>query len=187
MRVTIPGALADHLARIDLTVGPAATDPAAPDTRAALDAGHRGRGRTLVITPRSTAVLQFISAFAEAILTNREWRTAAEIRAARVWLDRAGRSTSPLAANLTADESARSSANAYIAREHPHVAAPLANAPVTIATGRATSDTEAKGTWRGEWIGGQSTDGTLFTVKQGAEQGALFAQPHLPHPKRKTR
>ncbi|MBC9714062.1 hypothetical protein H9Y04_15970 [Streptomyces sp. TRM66268-LWL] len=102
MRVTIPGALADHLAAADLTTGPAAADPAARDARATLDAGRRGRGRTLIITPHSTAALRFISAFAEAILINRNLHTAAEARAARTWLDRAGRATTTLAADLAA-------------------------------------------------------------------------------------
>ncbi|MEV0553155.1 hypothetical protein AB0I27_06805 [Streptomyces sp. NPDC050597] len=149
MSATIPGALADFLACTDLTTGPAATDPAAPAARATLDAGRRGRGRTLVITPRSTDVLQFISAFAELILTNREWRTPAEIRAARTWLDRAGRATTTLAADLaTAEGEARYAA--------------------ILITG-------AEGTWRGEWIGERatSTAPTLFPLDR--EQGALFA------------
>jgi len=150
MSVTIPGALADHLARIDLTAGPAAADPAAPDARATLDAGHRGRGRTLVITPRSTAVLQFISAFAEAILTNRHLHTTAETRAARAWLDRAGRATSTLAADLTA------------AQDEARRAAALVTEPE-----------DTGGTWRGEWIGESTTTPALFPLDR--EQGALFA------------
>ncbi|MFF4751812.1 hypothetical protein [Streptomyces sp. NPDC001270] len=152
MRVTVPGALADHLARTDLTIGPAAADPAAPDARATLDDGHRGRGRTLVITPRSTAVLQFISAFAEAILTNRDLHTAAECRAARTWLNRAGHATTTLAANLTAAE--------------------------TEAQQAATLVTEAEatdGTWRGEWIGARTTAEAPALFPLDAEQGALFA------------
>ncbi|MET9914282.1 hypothetical protein ABZZ74_47580 [Streptomyces sp. NPDC006476] len=147
MRVTIPGALADHLAHTDLTTGPAAAHPAAPDARATLDAGTRGRGRTLVITPRSTAALQFISAFAEAILTNRHLHTPAEARAARTWLDRAGRATSTLAADLAAAQD-----------EAPYGAALV---------------TEAEGTWRGEWIGESTNVPTLFPLDR--EQGALFA------------
>ena len=148
MSVAIPGALADFLARTDLTTGPAAANPAAPAARATLDAGRRGRGRTLVITPRSTAVLQFISAFAELILTNREWHTPAEIRAARTWLDRAGRTTTTLA---TAEDEARYAA-------------------ILITGAEAT-----KGTWRGEWIGERTTATapTLFPLDR--EQGALFA------------
>lgn len=134
MRVAIPGALADYLAAADLATGPASVDPAAPAARAILDAGRRGRGRTLVITPRSTAVLQFISAFAEAILINRTLHTTAEVRAARTWLDRAGRATTMLAADLSAaEEEAR-----------------LAAALVTEAEATA-------GTWRGEWIGESTT------------------------------
>ena len=150
MRVTIPGALADHLARTDLTTGPAAADPAGPDARATLDAGHRGRGRTLVITPRTTAVLQFISAFAEAILTNRHLHTPAEARAARTWLDRAGHTTSTLAADLAAAQD-----------EARHAAALVTEAKATA------------GTWRGEWIGERSTTPALFPLDR--EQGALFA------------
>jgi hypothetical protein len=150
--VTIPGALADYLARTNLTTGPAAADPAAPDARATLDAGRRGRGRTLVITPRSTAVLQFISAFAEAILTNRPLHTQAEARAARVWLDRAGRATSTLAANLAAVE------------DEARYAATL-----------VTEAEASEGTWRGAWIGANPADPALFDLDQtSAEQGALF-------------
>ncbi|MFD8216196.1 hypothetical protein ACFV2U_21220 [Streptomyces sp. NPDC059697] len=150
MRVAIPGALADFLARTDLNTGPAAADPAAPAARAALDAGRRGRGSTLVITPSSTAVLQFISAFAELILTNREWRTPAEIRAARVWLDRAGRATSTLATDLAAAETEAQQAAALV-----------------------TEAEATHGTWRGAWIGQQADDG-LFALDLPAEQGALF-------------
>jgi hypothetical protein len=139
MSVAIPGALADFLARTDLTTGPAATDPAAPAARATLDAGRRGRGRTLVITPDSTAVLQFISAFAEAILMNRHLHTRAEARAARTWLDRTGRATSTLAADLAASQD-----------EARHTAA-------------LTTEAEAPDdTWRGEWIGATHTNPALF-------------------------
>ncbi|MEV4036386.1 hypothetical protein [Streptomyces umbrinus] len=152
MSVAIPGALADFLARADLTTGPAATDPDAPAARATLDAGRRGRGRTLVITPHSTAVLQFISAFAELILTNREWRTPAEIRAARTWLDRAGRATTTLAADLaTAEGEARYAA--------------------TLITGSEAIE----GTWRGEWIGERTTATAPTLSPLDHEQGALFA------------
>ena len=147
MRVTIPGALADHLARTDLTTGPAAADPAAPDARATLDAGARGRGRTLVITPRSTAVLQFISAFAEAILTNRHLHTTAEARAARTWLDRAGHATTALAA----EDDAR------------------------YAATRITEADATAGTWRGEWIGESTTAAAPALFPFDREQGALFA------------
>jgi hypothetical protein len=152
MRVTIPGALADHLARTDLTTGPAAADPASPDARATLDAGTRGRGRTLVITPHSTAVLQFISAFAEAILTNRHLHTTAEARAARTWLDRAGHATTTLAADLAAAEDGARYA-ATLVRE---------------------ADATA-GTWRGEWIGESTTAAAPALFPLVREQGALFA------------
>ncbi|MEU7340561.1 hypothetical protein [Streptomyces sp. NPDC007074] len=150
--VTIPGALADHLAAADLATGPAAIDPAAPAARATLDAARCGRGRTLVITPVSTGVLRFISAFAEAILINRGIHTAAEARAARTWLDRAGRTTSTLAANLAAAEDE-------------------ARYAATLVTEAEATD----GTWRGEWIGEQPTGDLLFALDPTTEQGALFA------------
>jgi hypothetical protein len=152
MRVTIPGALADHLAAADLTTGPASVDPAAPAARATLDAGRRGQGRTLEITPRSTAVLQFISAFAEAILINRTLHTTAEVRAARTWLDRAGRATTTLAADLAAAE------------EEARLAASL------VTEAEATA-----GTWRGKWIGEHATAAAPALFPLDREQGALFA------------
>ncbi|RMB83664.1 hypothetical protein [Streptomyces shenzhenensis] len=148
MRVTIPGALADHLAAADLATGPASVDPAAPAARATLDAGRRGRGRTLVITPRSTAVLQFISAFAEAVLINRTLHTTAEVRAAHTWLDRVGRATTTLAADLAAAQAQQAAA--------------------LVTEAEATADT-----WRGKWIGERTTAPALFSLDR--EQGALFA------------
>ncbi|MFD8151730.1 hypothetical protein ACFV28_13395 [Streptomyces sp. NPDC059720] len=80
MNVTIPGALADHLAdEIPLDL----------DTRAALDAGRRGRGRTLVIEPKNVTALHVISRRAEYLLGN-AYATDAQKRAARTWLKRAG-------------------------------------------------------------------------------------------------
>jgi len=79
--VTIPGALADHL------TGQFIGDV---ETAAALDAARRGRGRTLVIKPTSPRVLHVISAYAEAILENRKLHTVAKVRAARLWIQRAG-------------------------------------------------------------------------------------------------
>lgn len=79
--VTIPGALADHL------TGQTIADA---ETVAALDAARRGRGRTLVIKPTSTRVLHVISAYAAAILENRTLHTPAKVRAARLWIQRAG-------------------------------------------------------------------------------------------------
>lgn len=80
MRVTIPGALADHL-----------TDepPLDLDTRAALDSAHRGRGRTLVFEPRSMTALHVISRRAEQLLADAD-ATEPQKRAARTWLKRAG-------------------------------------------------------------------------------------------------
>ncbi|WP_031010684.1 hypothetical protein [Streptomyces sp. NRRL F-5727] len=95
MDVTIPGALADHLSRADLTTGPAAKHPAAADLRIALDNARRGRGRTLVIPAHGTRVLHLISAFAEAILENRKLHTPSEVRASRLWIQRAGHTPEP--------------------------------------------------------------------------------------------
>ncbi|MBK6018525.1 hypothetical protein [Streptomyces sp. MBT53] len=77
--VTIPGALADYL-----------TDQFISDdeTRDALDAARRGRGRTLIIEPTSTRVLHVISRFAEAVLDMK--RNRAQRDAARLWIERAG-------------------------------------------------------------------------------------------------
>ncbi|MEV0444777.1 hypothetical protein AB0I84_04750 [Streptomyces spectabilis] len=85
MATVIPGALAAHL------IGQTITDA---DTVAALDGARRGRGRTLVIEPTSTRVLHVISAYAEAILGIRKQHTAAEVRAARLWIQRVGHSPS---------------------------------------------------------------------------------------------
>ncbi|MFI1191556.1 hypothetical protein [Streptomyces californicus] len=79
--VTIPGALADHLA---------AQYIADDETAAALDAARRGRGRTLVIEPTSTRVLHIISRHAEHILSIPRAYNRAARDAARLWLDRAG-------------------------------------------------------------------------------------------------
>ncbi|MFC8584208.1 hypothetical protein ACFUGD_06585 [Streptomyces sp. NPDC057217] len=95
MDVTIPGALADHLSRANLTTGPAAKHRAAADLRIALNNARRGRGRTLVIPAHGTGVLHLISAFAEAILENRKLHTTAEVRAARLWIQRAGHNPEP--------------------------------------------------------------------------------------------
>ncbi|APD18694.1 hypothetical protein SEA_MOJORITA_53 [Streptomyces phage Mojorita] len=86
MAIVIPGALADHLTR--QTIADTAT-------AAALDAARRGRGRTLVIEPANTRVLHVISAYAEAILENRTLHTTAEVRAARLWIERAGHTPAP--------------------------------------------------------------------------------------------
>ncbi|MDT0432789.1 hypothetical protein [Streptomyces salyersiae] len=88
MSLTIPGALADYL------TGQTITDTTTVTT---LDAARRGRGRTLVIEPTSTRVLHVISAYAEAILENRKLHTTAEVRAARLWIQRAGHAPAPVA------------------------------------------------------------------------------------------
>lgn len=88
MAVTIPGALADHLA---------AQYIADEETAAALDAARRGRGRTLVIEPTSTRVLHVISRHAEHILSIRGAYSRAQIAAARLWIQRAGHSPAILA------------------------------------------------------------------------------------------
>lgn len=79
--VTIPGALADHL-----TTEP----PLDLDTRTALDAARRGRGRTLLIELKTIAPLHVISRRAEYLLGD-AYATRAQKDAARVWLKRAGR------------------------------------------------------------------------------------------------
>jgi hypothetical protein len=79
--VVIPGALADYIT---------AEPPLDLDTRDALDAARRGAGRTLVIHPKTVAVLHVISRNAEYLLGS-AYTTEAQKRAARTWLDRAGR------------------------------------------------------------------------------------------------
>lgn len=184
--VTIPGALADFLADTNLATGADDADPASKATREALDAGRRGRGRTLIIKPGSTDVLNVISEYADFLLGADE-TTPAERRAAQKWTEQAGHArkqfaaTTPQVADREAAETARASADAYIAREHPHVAALLAADPAS----RAAADVEAQqaaalvteatdGTWQGAWIGEQPTGGALFDLEQDVEQGALF-------------
>ncbi|MFD9146221.1 hypothetical protein ACFWDF_02960 [Streptomyces diastaticus] len=86
MKTVIPGALADHLTTQTITD---------TETAAALDGAHRGRGRTLVIEPTNTRVLHVISAYAKAILENRKLHTPAQVRAARLWIQRAGHAPAP--------------------------------------------------------------------------------------------
>ncbi|MEV2203753.1 hypothetical protein AB0E11_27855 [Streptomyces fradiae] len=88
MNVTIPGALADFLAGSSLAEGENDHDPAHLATRLCLEAGKRGRGRTLIIHPTSTDVLDVISQHAETLLNAEP--TTAERRAARLWIERAG-------------------------------------------------------------------------------------------------
>ncbi|MFE5851999.1 hypothetical protein ACFQ61_02065 [Streptomyces sp. NPDC056500] len=76
--VTIPGALADHLATLT-------TDT---ETDTALAAGRRGRGRTLVI-PATIPVLHSISRIAETLLDTKG-TSRAQRAAARLWITRAG-------------------------------------------------------------------------------------------------
>ncbi|MEV5131424.1 DUF6884 domain-containing protein [Streptomyces sp. NPDC053705] len=80
MSVTIPGALADHLAD---------ERPFDLETRATLDDARRGRGRTLVIEPKTVAPLHVISRRAEYLLGN-AYATRPQKEAARVWLKRGG-------------------------------------------------------------------------------------------------
>lgn len=186
--VTIPGALADHLADTNLATGADDADPASKATREALDAGRRGRRRTLIIKPGSTDVLNVISEYADSLL-GADDTTAAERSAAQKWIEQTGHArqhlaaTTPHVADREAAETARASADAYIAREHPHVAALLAADPAS----RAAADAEAQqaaalvaeaeatdGTWQGAWIGEQPTGGALFDLEQDIEQGALF-------------
>lgn len=88
MNVTIPGALADHLA--DRYIGD-------DETAATLDAARRGRGRTLIIEPTSTRALHVISRHAEHILSIRGAYTRAQVEAARLWIKRAGHAPAILA------------------------------------------------------------------------------------------
>ncbi|QMP84087.1 DNA ligase [Streptomyces phage Alderaan] len=118
MDVTIPGALADHLSRADLALGPAAKHPAAADLRIALNNARRGRGRTLVIPAYGTAVLHLISAFAEAILENRKLHTTSEVRAARLWIQRAGHAPTTAAVDARLDRAEEQAATAFAATTH---------------------------------------------------------------------
>ncbi|MFF4706659.1 hypothetical protein [Streptomyces sp. NPDC001297] len=79
--VVIPGALADYLT---------AEPPLDLDTRDALDDARRGRGRTLLIKPKTIAVLHVISRNAEYLLAS-AYTTEPQKRAARQWLATAGR------------------------------------------------------------------------------------------------
>ncbi|MGW9041233.1 hypothetical protein ACWGQL_01505 [Streptomyces lydicus] len=110
MDVTIPGALADHLADTNLATGADDHDPASKATREALDAGRRGRGRTLIITPKSTDVLNVISEYADAILINGEFHTRSEKDAARKWIERAGHARQQLAEQHLEDTTERAEA-----------------------------------------------------------------------------
>ncbi|MWA12580.1 hypothetical protein [Streptomyces sp. BA2] len=173
--VTIPGGLADFLADTNLATGADDHDPASKATREALDAGRRGRGRTLIIKPGSTDVLNVISEYADFLLAADDV-TAAERTAAQKWVEQAGHARKQLAADQPneatreATKTAHASADAYIAREHPHVAALLATDPAD----RAAANAEANGTWRAAWIGEQQAAEVLFVVDQAEEQGALF-------------
>lgn len=90
MQITIPGALADFLDGTNLATGADDHDPASKATRETLEAGRRGRGRTLIITPTSTDVLNVISEYAETLLADGIDASRAERTAARLWLERAG-------------------------------------------------------------------------------------------------
>ncbi|MFG2650946.1 hypothetical protein [Streptomyces sp. NPDC048436] len=95
--VTIPGALADHLAHTNLATGSDDHDPTSKATREALDAGRRGRGRTLIIKPQSIDVLNVISEYAESLLTADD-ATRAERTAAQKWVELAGHARKQAAA-----------------------------------------------------------------------------------------
>ncbi|MCX5161892.1 hypothetical protein OOK39_21865 [Streptomyces sp. NBC_00264] len=96
MSVTIPGALADHLA---------AERPFDLETRATLDDARRGRGRTLVIEPKTIAPLHVISRRAEYLLGN-AYATRPQKEAARVWLKRAGHAPQIITTRYTSTEEA---------------------------------------------------------------------------------
>ncbi|MEU8989987.1 hypothetical protein AB0C98_26750 [Streptomyces sp. NPDC048558] len=95
MATVIPGALADYL-----------TDQFISDdeTRDALDAARRGRGRTLVIEPTSTRVLHVVSRFAEAVLDMK--RNRAQRDAARLWIKRTGHAPSVMVHRFDSTEEA---------------------------------------------------------------------------------
>ncbi|MFJ2196939.1 hypothetical protein [Streptomyces violaceusniger] len=175
MEITIPGALADFLAGTNLATGADDHDPMSKATREALDAGRRGRGRTLIITP-TIDVLHVISEYAETLLAPRTEATTAERRAARLWIERAGHAR-PRLDTVEAEESAHfaDSARKVDAVEHAEqVEAAVETVTEAEALYAAQLVTEADandGTWRGEWIG-KDTDATLFALP--AEQGALF-------------
>ncbi|MGC9536588.1 hypothetical protein [Streptomyces sp. UG1] len=158
MATVIPGALADYL-----TVEP----PLDVDTRAALDAARRGRGRTLVIEPKTVAVLHTISRAAERLLdtagTSRAQRTAA-----RVWLDRAGHAPAPVATNAFAVDAVEHAEQVEAGIETVEGAEALYGAQM-VTEAEAT-----EGTWRGAWIGEHQAADALFVVDAPAEQGALF-------------
>ncbi|RSS59561.1 hypothetical protein [Streptomyces sp. WAC01280] len=96
MEITIPGALVDFLDGTSLAAGENDSDPASKATRECLEAGRRGRGRTLIIKPTSTDMLNVISEYAETLLDVDD-ATRAERDAARLWLKRAGQSRAALA------------------------------------------------------------------------------------------
>ncbi|WP_326797460.1 hypothetical protein OG946_20235 [Streptomyces sp. NBC_01808] len=100
--VTIPGALADFLAGTNLATGADDHDPASKATREALDAGRRGRGRTLIIRP-TIDVLHVISEYAETLLAPGFEATPAERRAAKLWIERAGHAAKPAPAALATE------------------------------------------------------------------------------------
>ncbi|MFF7234418.1 hypothetical protein [Streptomyces sioyaensis] len=183
MSITIPGALADHLAAQHIDD---------EETAAALDAARRGRGRTLVIEPTSTRVLHVISRHAEHILSIRGAYTRAQIDAARLWIKRAGhapaedgkyaatvaRAEQRLdAVEAELDEQFATAAHALDAVEYAeHVEAAVEtveDAEALYAVQLVTEADATDGTWRGAWIGQQSDDG-LFALEPAAEQGALF-------------
>ncbi|MFF2014019.1 hypothetical protein ACFVWY_33840 [Streptomyces sp. NPDC058195] len=103
--VVIPGALADFLAGTNMAAGGDDHDPECRATRAALDAGRRGRGRTLIIPATSTTVLNVISEYAQTLLAADE-NTAAERAAARTWIERAGHARRSAAAVETVEQTA---------------------------------------------------------------------------------
>ncbi|MFB6846221.1 hypothetical protein ACFCXS_15350 [Streptomyces sp. NPDC056373] len=96
MSVTIPGALADHLT---------AERPFDLDTRAALDDARRGRGRTLVLEPRSMTALHVISRRAEQLLAD-SYATDAQKRAARKWIAAAGHAPQIITVRFASTEEA---------------------------------------------------------------------------------
>ncbi|MFS0695113.1 hypothetical protein [Streptomyces nitrosporeus] len=144
MSITIPGALADYLT---------AQRIADADTVTALDGARRSRGRTLLIEPTSTRVLHIISAYAEALLQNRALHTTAEVRAARLWIQRAGHAPDTVTVRTAPTVTDRAAAEL----ESRQMAELITEAEAT------------DGTWRGQWIGD-----TTALFDRPTEQGAFF-------------
>ncbi|WP_404959038.1 hypothetical protein [Streptomyces sp. 147326] len=193
--VAIPGPLADILSDSNLATGADDHDPASKATREALDAGRCGRGRTLMIRPGSTDVLDVISEYADTVLHFADDYTSAEVKAAQTWVDRAGHARSyyakPAQEQQAPEAVDREEAAAFAAAvraadavEHAEetgaAVATVEEAEALYAAALVTEAEADEGTWRGAWIGEQQPADVLFAIEGGPiEQGALFTAP--PH------